>query len=160
MTRTARDHFQQLTRDVRITRRGVQIRKTGYDVPMTLGTMRDTWRWMAFERALHKEQNLLAEPLRVCFTPTVAGPWYFARAIVTMLGAEIVSDPQDADLVWGFDDDTHSSAIDLPAGAMGFNTQCTDISKSFVGLISQAVFGEALTVDPATYDGPMVEKSE
>jgi len=160
VTQTTKDHFSRLVRDVKITPRGLQVRKTGHDVPMTLGTVIDTWRWVSYDRALRRAPRLLGSPIRVCFTPQEAGPWYFSRAIVEMLGADIVADPRDADLVWVFDDATYTDVFEAPPATIALNDTCTDVSKTEVARISKAVFGNDLAVDPSTYDGTMAEKSE
>ncbi|NRA31486.1 MAG: hypothetical protein HRU11_14640, partial [Parvularculaceae bacterium] len=127
---------------------------------MTLGTVIDTWRWVSYDRALRKAPRLLDQPIRVCFTPQEAGPWYFSRAIVEMLGAQVVARPQDADLIWVFDDATYTDVFDAPRGTIALNDTCTDVSKTEVARISKRVFGSDLSVDPSSYIGPMVEKSE
>lgn len=48
----------------------------------------------------------------------------------------------------------------LPAGARILNRRCTDIRKSVVGEVFGRVFGYRLEVDPCTYRGTMLRKSE
>lgn len=160
VNQTTKDHFSRLVRDVKLTPRGLRSRKTGHDIPMTLGTVIDTWRWVSYDRALRKAPRLLDQPIRVCFTPQQAGPWYFARAITAMLGAQVVDHPGGADLVWVFDDSTYTDVFEAPRGAIALNDTCTDVSKSEVSRISKRVFGHDLSVDPSSYTGPLVEKSE
>jgi len=146
--------------DVRVTTQGVQVRKTGHFIPLSLGTAVDGLKWLEFEQALKREKRVGGEPIKVCFLPDTPRPWYFARAYLSLLNAEIVADPGLADVVWAFDDATHSDEIATKAQQIRINTQCTDISKSRVGALSEAAFGTKLAVNPETFEGLMVAKSE
>ncbi|MEM9838772.1 MAG: hypothetical protein AAF830_06400 [Pseudomonadota bacterium] len=152
--------LRQLTSDLRPTKRGLQVRATGHHVPLTLGTVIDVWRWTSFERALRKAPKLAPGRVKIAFTPMHARPWYFARSIADYLGAEIVTDIADADVVWAFNDATFTDEVRVAPHQLALNANCIDVSKTLVGRLSEEVFGSTLTVDPLTYNGPMVEKSE
>ncbi|MEM1379554.1 MAG: hypothetical protein AAGH41_02910 [Pseudomonadota bacterium] len=160
MTAMNRQNFRNLVSDVRFTPRGLSVKATGHDVPMTIGTLVDTWRWVEFDRALRKAPSVGREQIKVCFTPMEARPWYFARAIVDLYGAEVVDRPEDADIVWSFDDATYTDEIDVSGKLMTVNALCNDVSKTTVSRVSGEVFGTDLAVDPRTFSGLMVEKSE
>lgn len=50
--------------------------------------------------------------------------------------------------------------VALPEGALVLNRRCTDISKSHVGDCFERAFGYRLEVDPLTYQGTILRKSE
>lgn len=146
--------------DVRLTKQGVQVKQTGHHIPMEIGTVVDILKWVRYDHNLRKTPKLCVSCLKVCFHPHKARRWYFARAIVERMGAEIVENPAEADLVWSFEDATQSARVFVPGTAKTFNAECTDISKTHVGAVFESAFGYGLSVDPAAYDGDMVEKSE
>lgn len=147
-------------KDVRLTSRGLEHKETGHRIPLDPATLSDMFRWVRYDRTLRRLPTLRAEPLKVCFTPTRARPWYFARAIVDHLGAEVVDTPADADIVWAFEDSTLSEPLIAPPSKITINAGTTDISKSRIGEVMEDVFGYSLSVDPEIYDGAMVSKSE
>ena len=147
-------------RDVRLTRRGLLHKETGHRIPLDPATLGDMLRWVSYDRAMRNLPTVQDQPIKVCFTPTRARPWYFARSIVDHLGAEIVDSPNDADLIWAFEDATHSAPLIAPATKITINAGTTDISKSRIGEVMEDVFGYSLSVDPEVYRGPMVSKSE
>ncbi|MCQ8184464.1 hypothetical protein [Parvularcula maris] len=146
--------------DLRITRKGLKVEHTGHYVPLEWATVVDVVRWLTYDGALRLVPTLADRPIKIAFTPHTARRWYFARAIVEHLGAEVVEDPADAELVWAFDDATFSDEVMATNDQVVINGTCTDISKTRINEIMQSVFGYALAADPETYDGPMVEKSE
>ncbi|MEM7669121.1 MAG: hypothetical protein AAF317_08210 [Pseudomonadota bacterium] len=149
-----------LLQDVRLTKQGVQVKQTGHHIPMEIGTVVDILKWVRYDHNLRKTPKLCVSCLKVCFHPHKAARWYFARAIVERMGAEIVENPAEADLVWSFEDSTHTEEVQVPGNAVTFNAECTDISKTHVGDVFREAFGYDMSADPATYDGDMVEKSE
>ena len=90
----------------------------------------------------------------VAFTPHPAGPWYTLP--LSLAGTGIRTGP-DPDVTVLFDDRTESGGVDMP-GAI--NGTIHDISKARVGAVFADTFGYALTLDPRTHSGPMVEKSD
>ncbi len=101
---------------------------------------------------------------RLAFVPMVARPWYAIWPVCQLAGVDLVTDPADADLLFYFEDsehalaDTRSALPGLPAPII--NGQCLDIRKSHVGAIFKKVFGYNLEIDPLTWHGDAVEKSE
>lgn len=122
----------------------------------------DAARFVRFERALKRELPRYSERRRVCFTPDLPPPWYFARAIVSQWGAVATTSPSEADIIWSFDDATCTEGIDgsLNPGAVFLNNYCRDVSKSHVAKCFAEIFGYDLAVDPCEHEGPIVEKSE
>lgn len=100
---------------------------------------------------------------RIAFYPERPRPWYLVWAVTHVTGAQIVHDPAEADILFQFDDTTE--AVHLPpknarSDARYINAQCHDVSKSRVSEAWEAASGDALRVDPRSYHGPAVEKSE
>jgi hypothetical protein len=73
------------------------------------------------------------------------------RGIRVQLGT-----PADRPLM--FWEDATVNRTPSPPGAL--NGRCTDIRKSTVDRVHRAVFGYGVSVDPLTFAGPLVEKSE
>jgi len=92
------------------------------------------------------------------FAPTVPHPRYMVRIAAIWAGIRVARGGP-ADAAFFFDDATTSPApaIDHPRC---LNALCTDIRKSHVAAIFERVFGYPLAVDPATWRGEAVEKSE
>ena len=59
-----------------------------------------------------------------------------------------------------FEDATWSDPLPQPTTKRALNFACHDISKSRVAAVFEATFGYPLAIDPTTYDGDAVEKSE
>lgn len=99
----------------------------------------------------------------LAFFPQPAGPWYNIWLAVQNTKLQLTKHPENADYIFIFDDSTHSeAAANLPAevNAQLINHRVTDISKSNVGRVFQKVFGYNLEIDPLTYEGAVVEKSD
>ena len=77
-------------------------------------------------------------------------------------GAKLIDDVTKADIVMQFDDctETNNKLPDVKEGARLVNFECHDVSKSKVGVAFEKAAGYSLAVDPTTYTGRMVEKSE
>ena len=99
----------------------------------------------------------------IAFYPQPSGPWYNAWLAARMAGLKIISDPHEADHVFIFDDATHSRiGLELPSNlrAKAINDNIHDISKSHVSKIFKDVFGYSVDINPQTYKGLAVRKSE
>lgn len=144
----------------------VFIKKTGHQVPLNISLVTDVLTWMSFYtltqgwRVWHRARGHRRP--RICFAPDAPRPWYFIWPVLHAAGAIIEKDPAKADVLFHFDDSTHSAAV-RPKGrdaAKSINFDCVDVSKTMVAEAFERAAGYSLAVDPATYDGPMVEKSE
>lgn len=138
----------------------VSIRKTGVSLPLNIDVLAEiaAWAlwlgplWTAFFIAKLRRR----EPLAIWFAPDRPRPWYLVRAAAMWAGIEVARRPEEAAAAFCFDDVT----VMAPNQARGLNARCTDVSKSHVAAVFEAVFGYPLSVDPRTTAGPMVEKSE
>jgi hypothetical protein len=95
----------------------------------------------------------------IWFTPDVPRPWYLVRAAAAWAHIRVARSPAEADAAFYFDDTTRADPP-APGHARHFNFGCADISKSHVAAVFETVFGYPLTIDPTTWTGPAVEKSE
>jgi hypothetical protein len=142
------------------------VKKTGHRVPAKSSLFGDIFTWLTF--------YTLAQSWRtwrrvtghrrptIAFFPEKPRPWYFIWPVMHASGAKLIADTGKADIVFQFDDSTESRHAPpaIKDGAKLVNFGCTDISKSRVATAFAAAAGEGLAVDPRTFKGSMVEKSE
>lgn len=95
----------------------------------------------------------------IWFTPVVPHPRYMVRIAAIRAGIRVARTPNEADAAFFFDDAT-ASVPPPPGHARAFNFACADIGKGHVARVFATVFGYPLAVDPATWIGDAVEKSE
>jgi len=96
---------------------------------------------------------------RVCFMPDRPRPWYVVWSAATLAGVKFVRDPAKADAVFYFEDVTVGHSPRVPGRSL-LNAGVTDIRKTTVAAAFGKVAGYELLIDPATYQGRAVEKSE
>jgi hypothetical protein len=149
-------------RDFEFGLTGLTVRKTGARVPYSPSVIAEVTAWFRYFFAAQAIEPL--EPsFTIAFTPERARPWYLIWAVSRAAGAKFTKDAAHADVVMHFEDATFSPSTRparLKAGARLINFDCIDVSKSKVARASETAFGYPLAVDPATYTGPAVEKSE
>ena len=143
------------------------VKKTGHHVPLNVGLVTDVLVWISFFtltqgwRFWHMAHG--HRKPRIAFLPDTPRPWYFIWPVLHAAGAIIEKDPSRADVIFHFDDTTHCEAKlpeNIPSHAKLINFGCRDVSKTHVAEAFERVAGYSLAVDPRTFDGPMVEKSE
>jgi len=145
---------------------GLLVKKTGHRVPFNFGLVNDVFTWLTFYTMAQswRSWRRLTGHKRptIAFYPDKPRPWYFIWPVMHASGAKLISDTEQADIVFLFDDSTHTDHTPptTKAGAKLINFGCQDISKTAVAEAFERVAGYALAIDPLTYDGPMVEKSE
>ena len=141
----------------------VTVKKTGARLRVEPGLIGEVLTWFPFYfvaegwrlKALAK-----GDGPRIWFTPDRPRPWYLVWSVLHAAGGTIASTPDKADAVFVFDDSTVCSAGAIPAGMRVFNAGCQSIAKSHVARVFEQCFGYPLNVDPESWTGPMVEKSE
>ncbi|MEO0550137.1 MAG: hypothetical protein AAFZ91_09460 [Pseudomonadota bacterium] len=142
------------------------VKKTGHRIPLKLSLLNDFFTWFTFYSLAQswRTWRRLTGHKRpsIAFYPEKPRPWYFIWPVMHASGAKLISDVSTADIVFQFDDSTSSDHIapTTKPGARLVNFGCTDISKSNVATAFKQAAGYSLAVDPKTYSGPMVEKSE
>lgn len=134
------------------------FRAVGSRITWDRSLLRGLWivPWLHFAARL----NRATKRAQIAYYPQPAGPWYTLPLALAGSSIRRTSDMSKADVVMVFDDRTHSETVAIETSALLLNARATDISKENVGRIFEAVFGYALTVDPETYTGPIVEKSD
>lgn len=152
----------------------VRVKKTGAMVPLNGETFNEVRHWLSYYGSIEalRARALLTGMLpkgarrwKVAFSPERPRPWYLVWPVLQAAGAQIVDDPERADIVFHFDDSTVSPPGQMArTGASGrpihLNFKCTDVSKSRVASAFEEAFGYALALDPSVGEGPAVEKSE
>ena len=96
----------------------------------------------------------------MAFAPQIPGPWYNARYAAHLAGLKLISAAEGADVVFVFDDKTVSDAGIPFSQQPSINARIFDISKTHVAAIFHQVFGYAVAVDPLSYAGRAVQKSD
>ncbi len=147
----------------------VLVKKTGHRLVLDWHLWHSIFTWFAFYTFTQfwRIQRRLTGHKRptIAFFPDKPRPWYLVWPVMHCAGAKLVDDPQQADIVMQFDDSTtcDPSLPDLSkrtrrVRTVNFNAR--DISKSNVSAAFGRVAGYALGVDPKTYKGWIVDKSE
>lgn len=142
--------------------KGVVYKETGAKIQFSWALFYDIYRWSVYT-IVEKSRNFWPGNRKtvVCFPNTIR-PWYLLWGIIIQAGGKIVPsrDSTRGDVAIHFLDHTKTDP-ETPAGfAVTLNFDCVDISKTHVSNIFKQVFGYDLMVDPVTYTGEMVVKSE
>lgn len=142
------------------------VKKTGHRVPATRELANDVFTWLTFYTLAQSWRSWRRitghKRATIAFYPEKPRPWYHIWPVMHASGAKLISDSSVADIVFQFDDSTntdHTPPTTKP-GAKLVNFGCTDISKSNVAAAFERAAGYSLAVDPRTFAGTMVEKSE
>ena len=155
--------------------RGVRIRKgvatfphTGVEIPLNGTFFKSATPIVRFNSFLltKKFGRVLTgrRPVAtLAFHPQPSGPWYNAWLAARMAGIEIIKDSRAADVVFIFDDITESKTgamLEPALKAKAINHRIDDISKTYVAKVFEDIFGYGVDVDPLTYKGKAVQKSD
>ena len=138
-------HFGQTNTDIRIDRAFFQSAFSVVKINIAI-----TWR-----RITRGSSNGT-----ISFAPDMPGPWYNARYAAHLAGLKITKNTEQADCVFVFDDKTVSEAGAHYANMPSINAHISDISKSHVGRVFKEIFGYSVDIDPLTYVGEAVQKSD
>lgn len=106
-----------------------------------------------------------SKPKTVLFYPEKPKPFHVLYKIFHILGYKITTDLNiKADLVIHFNDTTTRELdpvlVNLGRQQKVVNINCNDISKKNVDKVFESVFGYGSIIDPATYSGKCVKKSD
>lgn len=141
----------------------VEVRKTGVRLAVNLDLVIEVANWavyllvLAIAATIAKIRRRQRMALR--FVPDQPRPWYLMRGAALWAGLGMTALHGDAAATVYFDDVTRGEAPVGPA-ARRLNFGCTDVSKSYVAEVFEAVFGYPLALDPTRAIGDIVEKSE
>lgn len=153
--------------DVQIGRKGIFVRSTEASIPLTWGLFRAIRRQIPFFVYIllvfgMRQLQLTRRRYKIGFYPVKPKPWYKIWAITRYLGLRVCENINDCDVLFFFEDKTHSRLetdyIGLP-DKKSVNAYCTDIGKDRVSRVFEEVFGYGLDVDPTTFEGRAVRKS-
>ena len=137
----------------------LHVRKTGARVPVEPGVIGEFLSWLHFYLEVELERRAATvDGPAIWFSPDAPRPWYLIWPAVQLSGLRIARSPDEADLAMFFEDQTTGEPPE--GGRPVINANCPDTSKSAVGRAFEAATGRALSVDPTTYTGVMVEKGE
>ncbi|MEM9466241.1 MAG: hypothetical protein AAGA90_12775 [Actinomycetota bacterium] len=108
-----------------------------------------------------RAHNAQASGTPLWFSPELPAPKSGMFAVAQATGRPVRRGVSDTEPTFAWGDRT---VMPAPSAALraadAINVDCTDISKHHVDEVHGEVFGRALTVDPLTHVGPMVEKSD
>lgn len=141
-------------------------KETGAELPLTAEGAREAWRILSFVWLINAVRASRVvkgkEPrARISFFPKKPRSYYAIWPVCQLAHVKIVDDPAEADLHFYFEDIEFLTAPrQAPTDRPAFNIGCFDIRKSVVSRVFEETFGYSLKVDPATYQGRAVEKSE
>jgi hypothetical protein len=97
--------------------------------------------------------------MRVLFHPKQPSHWQALYKICALRGDRVVTDPAEP-----YDFAVHFTIeprpCTLPEDPPVLNRHCLDVSKRRVAAVFEEVFGYPLALDPLTWQGPLVEKSD
>ncbi len=156
--------------DLSLERGGLRTHKTGVLVPYHFDNLVAIVRGLAHYVAIQVQRFAASlhpsRPMRILFIPHQPRPWYLIWSVLHAAKGKIVTDPQNADAVFYFEDTTARKDNPVndyphtPDTARQINCACLDVSKSKVAAAFEDVFGYPLSLDPTTWEGLAVEKSE
>ena len=138
----------------------VYLRQTGNSAAINRHLLAEVAIWVSYHIIVLARAALgrvtRRQRLSIWFTPQVAHPRYMVRSAAIWAGIGLARSAEQANAIFFFEDATRSERPNWRA----FNSGCTDISKSRVAAMFEQVFGYPLAVDPRTWTGDAVEKSE
>ena len=140
----------------------VSVKSTGHQLPLGRKFIAVCLNWLVFYICIEawRLASMRQRGPRIAFTPHKPRPWYFIWACTHALGGRIIRNQAKADLTIYFEDTTASPAPQLPQTSAHMNFGCCDVSKSHVAHVFEQTFGYGIAVNPSSYVGPVVEKSE
>lgn len=140
----------------------VTVKKTGARLPLEPGLIGEVLSWFPFYFVVESWRMKTSAKTgpKIWFAPDRPRPWYLIWSVLHAAGASIADSAAEADVVFFFDDATTGEGLQLPEGARSINQHCQSIAKSHVADVFADCFGYSLSVDPLSWAGRMVEKSE
>lgn len=153
-------HARAWWNDFALDGAALRVRATGVRVPLSPAVLSDFAHWAPYFLAIKSlERGVVRDGPAIAFAPHAPRPWFLIWAAARLSGLRLAASRDEAGILFHFEDATHSVRPPGWSGP-GINLDCTDISKSHVARVFEAVSGRALTVDPQSFDGPYVDKSE
>lgn len=148
-------------RGVRLGKGRVHFGKTGTDIPLDRAFLKSSLAIAKINLAIFIRRFFQSRAKgTLAFTPEIPGPWYNARFAANLAGLKIVKSEDEAECVFVFEDKTHSHAGQAHFKGPSINARISDISKKHVATVFERIFGYSLSVDPLSYHGAVVQKSD
>ena len=148
--------------DLTLTRHGLRVRKSGRRIGLAEIAPRELVGFTAYFAVVIAKGLVLRlrrpRRLAVWFAPDRPRPWYVIWSALTLAGIAIAPSEAEATAGFYFEDVTVGEAPHSQRRLL--NADCRDISKSRVAQVFGRVAGYDLLLDPETYEGLAVEKSE
>jgi hypothetical protein len=125
----------------------------------------DTWKAIPFRVYAIKARLTAGHRVKtILFYPQQPKPDHVIYKMLHRLGHKITSNPKaKADIVINFEPATYGSAdltlVELSKKYNVLNLRFRDISKVHIEQVFRQVFGYGACIDPLTYEGPCVRKS-
>ncbi|PHR57395.1 MAG: hypothetical protein COA47_11970 [Robiginitomaculum sp.] len=156
--------------ELRLEKKGVRVKKTGALVSWQWGNLVAILRSIVTQTMIRTLALIVqlapGRSYRIKFLPMKPAPWYLIWAVMQASKGSINQELHRADALFFFDDLTQSkhelgaAYSNTPMPKLVINQQCTDISKFRVEQVFARVFGYSLAIDPTTWQGKAVEKSD
>jgi len=154
--------------DAEVRRGEIHIRSLDTTLPLTRDLANSIWRQAVMYCVIstvfwYRVATFKRAPFTLGFFPVKPKPWYKVWNITKWMGFKYSDDFAACDALFYFEDTTTGSG---KAGEFDtsnkrvLNGACTDISKARVEEAFERIFGYGLGVDPTTFEGPVVQKSE
>lgn len=152
---------------IRISRGVIHVRATGQQIPIDLKLLISIIAvvrmyvylfGVKFIRWLRRRKPTGS----IAFFPEQPAFWYNIWIDVQITGLQLCEDTNEADFVFVFDDKTQSD-IDLSHisdDKILINDRIESVSKKRVGEVFESVFGYPISIDPVTYKGRGIRKSD
>jgi hypothetical protein len=151
------NHFK----GVRFSRGVIHFGQTKTDIPINLAFFKSGFAVCKINFAVTWHRLFSGQSKgAIAFAPNMPGPWYNARYAAHLANLKIINDPETADCVFVFDDKTVTDAGSRFSDTPAINSNISDITKTHVGEMFKRVFRYDLSVDPLTYQGAAVQKSD
>lgn len=114
------------------------------------------------KRAVIAARTTLLPSRRIAVGPAFPNAYSVLRKLAALNGYQLVGPHHpDPDLAVHYTpNDAEAVECEFPPSLPVVNRRCADRSKSHVAAVFERVFGYPLSVDPTTYEGQIVEKSD
>ena len=149
--------------DFALSANSIKVHKTGAVLTVNWTLISECLIWFNFfliVAARSAWMRLTQQPgPSIWFSPDRPRPWYLVWSAAAWGNLRLAATPAEADCAFYFHDSTWSPAAE-PAHSRAFNFACRDVSKTHVAEVFGEVFGYPLLINPTTWEGPAVEKSE
>ncbi len=157
-----------LYQDAEIGRHGIYIKSTDTRIPLSADVLRALSRQMVLFSLVTatfwgRVLTFRRAPYKIGFYPNKPKPWYKLWNVTKWMGLHYSNNFSDCDVLFYFEDTTHAELNEELVNQSNkkvLNGYCIDIGKEKVQSVFEEVFGYALGVDPLTFEGDVVEKSD